>query len=540
MTPRKVLIVGGGTAGWMTAAYLNAVLNREGRDVVRISLIESPDDTDSGVGETTLPNTNRFLAILGMQQLEFMQRVDGTLKQSTRFVNWLHSEGDYFHHPFSMERPGSVDRSTERWLRSNRSVPFAETVSLQPALCEQNLAPLMLSRWDFGPPLGYAFHVNESKFANCLRELAKARGVKCYSDDVSGVEIDEKGNIAAVQIDGGPRLTADLYIDGSGATALLSEQTMNVGWTDCSKWLLCDRALTLTVPYEQHYPGFVHPFTTATALSGGWAWDIPLLGSRSLGYVHSSAFVSEEAAEQELRVFEGAHAESLNSRLVHYKTGHRENAWVGNCVSIGAASSSIESLEATSLYMVELAAEMLADHFPYSDNMAPLAYRYNRIMTNRYYEILDFNNLHYCLTRRSDSEFWREVQQPERINDRLKAKLDYWRLKRPTPGDFEDQFFPGQPDTPLRSGDSSGDYRSPVDTAGLWGHENYEAVLFGMQFLDEECDEWFGPERPDSSVGRHVLERLSMAPQKLPPHDVWLKQFCGMPDYPVAARSRVQ
>jgi len=540
MTPRKVLIVGGGTAGWMTAAHLNAVLNREGRDVVRISLIESPDEPVSSVGETTLPSINQFLAILGMNQREFMQRVDGTLKQSTKFVNWLHNEGDHFHHPFSMERTGTVDRSAERWLRSNRSVPFAETVSPQPALCEMDLAPLMQSRWDFGSPLRYAFHVDEAKCADYLREHSTARGVTRYADQVAGVERDEKGDIATVQIEGGQRLEADLYVDCSGAMALLSEQAMGIGWVDCSEWLLCDRALTLTVPYEQYYPGFVHPFTTATALSGGWAWDIPLLGSRSLGYVHSSAFVSEEAAEQELRAFEGAHAESLSSRLVHYKTGHRENAWVGNCVSIGAASSFIESLEATSLYMIDLAVEMLVDHFPYSDNMAPLAYRYNRIMINRYYETLDFVNLHYCLTRRNDSEFWREVQRPERINDRLRAKLDYWRLKRPTPRDFEDQFFPGQPDTPLRSGVASGDYRSPIDTAGLWDHENYEAVLYGMQFLDEECDERFGPERHDSSVARHVLERLSIAPQKLPPHDVWLKQFCGMSDYLVGARSSKQ
>jgi len=540
MTPRKVLIAGGGAAGWMTAAHLLAVLNRDGRSVVDISLIESPDPATAGIGETTLPNINRFLAILGMNRREFMQRVDGTLKQSTRFVNWLHKEGDYFHHPFSMERTGSVDRSAERWLKSNRSVPFAETVSPQPALCELDLAPLMQSRWDFGSPLLYAFHVDESKLADCLREFSTARGVTCYSDHVASVEMDEKGDIAAVHIEGGLRLEADLYIDCSAATALLSEQTIGIDWIDCSKYLLCDRALTLRVPYEQYYPGFVHPFTTATAMSAGWVWDIPLLDSRSLGYVHSSAFVSEEAAEQELRAFEGVHAESLSSHLIHYKTGHRENAWVGNCVSIGAASSFIESLEATSLYMIDLAAGMLVDHFPYNDNMAPLAYRYNRIMINRYYEILDFVNLHYCLTRRSDSEFWREVQRPERINDRLKAKLDFWRLKRPTPSDFEDQFFPGQPDTPLRSGDLSGDYRSPVDTAGLWDHENYEAVLYGMQFLDEECDDWFGPERPDSSVAGHVLERLSIAPQKLPPHDVWLKQFCGMADYPAGARSTRQ
>lgn len=531
MTPRKVLIVGGGTAGWMTAAHLNAVLNRNGRDVARISLIESPGAEAANVGVATLPGINRFLAVLGIDQREFMHRVSGTLNQSTKFVNWRLNEDDYFYHPFDTERTGTVDRSAQRWLKSNRSVPFSETVSPQPALCEMNLAPLMLGRWDFGPPLSYAFHVDAAKFASYMRELSTDRGVTHYSDNVVDVKMTANGDIDAVISASGQRLEADLYLDCSGEAALLSEKAMGIRWVDCSEWLLCDQALTLNVPYETHYPGFVRPYTTATALSAGWVWDVPLQDNRSLGYVHSSAFLTVEQAEQELRAFEGVHSESLKSELLHYRVGHRENAWTGNCISIGSANSFIESLESTGLYMIDLAAEMLVDHFPYGDNMAPLAYRYNRIMMNRYYEILDFINLHYCLTRRGDSEFWREVQKPERINPRLKSKLDFWRIKRPTPSDFEDQYFPGQSDIPLRSEGGSGDRRSPVDTAALWNHENYELILYGMQFLDAECDNWFGTERPSSVIQQHVVERLKAAPQKLPPHDVWLRQFCGMPEY---------
>jgi tryptophan halogenase len=277
-----------------------------------------------------------------------------------------------------------------------------------------------------------------------------------------------------------------------------------------------------------------------TALSAGWAWDIPLQDSRSLGYVYSSAFLGEEEADRELRFLEGSHADSLSSTEIRFKTGHRENAWVRNCISIGDASASIDPLESTGLHMIDVAAEMLVEHFPYGDETGPLAYRYNRIMANRFYEILDFVNLHYCLTRRTDTDFWREVQRPERINQRLQAKLDFWRLKQPTPMDFEDQFFPGQSDTPLPSGNVPGDYRSPVDTASLWDHENYEAVLYGMDFLNKECDDWFGQERPNSGVSQQVVERLRMAPQKLPPHDVWLQQVCGMPNYPTSRRMTQQ
>jgi tryptophan halogenase len=540
MTPRKILIVGGGSAGWLTAAYLNAALNRDGRAFADICLVESPDVPRIGLGEATVPNINQVLAVIGIDQIEFMRRVDGTFKQSIKYVNWLYNNGDYYHHPFSRYRSGSTDRSGQRWLKSNRSIPFAETVSAQAIICEMNLAPQMLGAWNFGRPLTYAFHLDEVKFAHYLCELSMARGVMHHLDHVVDVEMAENSDIAAVNTKGGKRLEADLFVDCTGSAALLSEKELGVKWVDRSQWLLCDRAVTMHVPYEQHYPGYVRPYTTATALSAGWVWEVPLQDKRSLGYVHASAFLDEDDAEKELRAFEGAHAGSLDSRVIHFKAGHREKAWVRNCVSIGLAGSFIEPLESTDLYLSDLAGVMLAEHIPFGDDLAPLAFRYNRIMANRFYEILDFINMHYCLTRRTDTAFWREVQRPERINDRLQTKLDFWRVKPPSPTDFEDQFFPGQPGTPLPSGGLPGDHRSPVDTAGLWGYEGYEMILYGMDYLQQECDDWYGRQRPNPSVFPHVLERLKLARQKLPPHDVWLQQVCGMSDYPSSRRTTRQ
>jgi tryptophan halogenase len=232
-----------------------------------------------------------------------------------------------------------------------------------------------------------------------------------------------------------------------------------------------------------------------------------------------------------LRDFEGGHAASLDARMVHFKVGHREHAWTRNCVSIGLAGSFIEPLESTGLYLSDLAIVMLAEHFPYGDDMASLAFRFNRIMAIRFYEILDFINLHYCLTRREDTEFWREIRNSERVNDRLKAKLDYWRIKPPSPTDFEDQFFPGQPDTPLPSNGYPGDHRSPIDTGTIFSIHSYEAILYGMAFLDKECDDWYGMSRRQSGVFKKVIEGLNIAARELPPHDVWLQQVLGMPQY---------
>jgi tryptophan halogenase len=193
--------------------------------------------------------------------------------------------------------------------------------------------------------------------------------------------------------------------------------------------------------------------------------------------------------------------------------GRREQPWTANCIAIGLSGGFIEPLESTGLYLAQVASALLVEHFPYTDDMAPLAFRYNRIMQDRFYEILDFINMHYCLTRRTDTEFWREVGRPEMINDRLRTKLDYWRIKPPS------------------AGNASADNRQPIDTGGLWNHHSYEAILYGMDFLRDECNDWYGKNRPRPAVHKKVLDAVDSAQGKLPPHDVWLKRMVGMADY---------
>ncbi len=528
MQRKKVLIVGGGSAGWMAAAYLNAALNRNGREVAEIALIESPDVPRIGVGEATIPNINHLLSVVGIDENEFMRAVDGTFKQSIRYVNWLRND-DFYHHPFSRFTINPIDKSSFEWLRSDRSIPFMDTVSPQPLICEMGLSPKLPGGRSFFTPLRYAFHMNALKFADYLAEHSKARGVRHHLGNVVDAEVNGNGHIEAVGTKEGERLEADLFVDCTGFRALLIEKQLGVPFVDCSQWLLCNRAVTMHVDYDKHYPGYVRPYTTATALSAGWVWEIPLQNTRSLGYVHSSDFISEEDAERELRAFEGAHADAMSSRVVRFKVGRRERVWAGNCVAIGLAGGFIEPLESTGLYLSDLASVMLAEHFPYTDDYEAMAFRVNRILANRFYEIMDFINMHYCLTRRTDTAFWREVQKRERINDRLQAKLDYWKLKPPSPADFEDQFFPGQPTSPIAAG--NGDTRAAIDTAGLWGFTSYEAILFGMDFLRAECDEWFGRDRPQTGVFSEVLKSVQAARQQLPPHAAWLQHEVGMPDY---------
>jgi len=532
VSSRRVLIVGGGSSGWMTAAYLNAVLNGTGQDAVDISLIESPDVPRIGVGEATIPSINHILSTIGINEIEFLKRVDGTYKQAIKYVGWLDGQGESYYHAFGRYRPEPVDTSALDWLMSDRSIPFSETISAQPVICDACLAPKTLDLKDIGARFTYAFHMNALKFADYLCEIATSRGVHHHVDHVTDIEMTESGDIAAVHTRNGTRIEADLFIDCTGFAGLLIEKKLGVPWVDCSQWQLCNRALTIQVPYEHHYPGYVRPNTLATAVSSGWIWEIPLQTRRAWGYVHGSDYISEDDAEKELRAFIGPLADEFPARLVPFKVGHRAKSWVKNCIAIGLSAGFIEPLESTGLYLSDLAAVMTTEHFPYRGDMETLAFRFNRVMANRFYEVLDFINLHYCLTRRSDTDFWREVQRPERINDRLKAKLAFWRIKPPSLADFEDQFFPGQPDIPLHSGGLAGDHRSPVDTAGIFTLSSYEAILYGMDFLKDECDQWFGSARPASRVQPGIARRLQLAPTRLPAHDEWLKHVVGMQNYP--------
>ena len=535
---RRLVIVGGGSAGWMAAAYLNGALNDKGMSSnVDIHLIESPDTPRISVGEATIPSMRHLLAVVGVDELDFMRATEATFKQSIKYTNWVTNNNTFYHHPFSRLTMQPVDNMGMRWLQSDQSIPFMETCSAQPIICEMGLSPQALGDSRMGQPLSYAYHMNAQKFADYLRDFSVQRGVKHTFANVVDIQLRDQDHIHSVTTDQGQVCEADLFVDCTGFRANLIEKTLGVGFEDCSQWLLCDRAITMHVPYDEYYPGLVRPYATAAALSNGWIWDIPMQTRRSIGYVHSSDFIDEESAEREMRAYQGGNNEALDARLIKFKVGRRHRTWHGNCIAIGLAGGFIEPLESTGLYLSDMGAVMLAEHFPWHDEgMDLLATRYNRMMSNRFYEILDFINMHYCLTQRTDTDFWLEVQKPERINDRLAAKFEYWKVKPPSPSDFDDMWLPGQSLTAVAKDYAGADRRPAVDTAGLWNYQSYECILYGMAFLKKQSAQWFGESRPPTRVSQTILQRLQMARNQLPPHAHWLQQRLGMQQYPTAAK----
>ena len=527
---RKIVIVGGGSAGWMSAAYLNGALNDKGKNkTVDITLIESPDIPRISVGEATVPSIHHMLEVIGVNEADFMKATDATFKQSIKYVNWLDNKGESYHHPFSRATPGPIDRTGVRWMESLRDIPFMETVSAQTIISEINRAPKTLNGQPAPAPLKYAYHFDAQLFADYLSEFSTKRGVNHVLANVQQVVMAKNGNISHVTLEDSRDIEGDIFIDCTGFKALLIEKALDVGFEDYSQWLLCDQAVVAQFDYENHFPGIVRPYTTCTAQSAGWIWDTPTQTRRAIGYVHSSQFISENDAREELLAYQKHGANDADTRLIKFKVGQRKKAWAANCIAIGLSGGFIEPLESTGLYMCELAVVTLAEHFPRKDeDMMSLAYRFNRIISNRYYEILDFINLHYCLTRRNDTAFWREVQKPDRINDRLKAKLAHWQMKAPSQSDFDDQAFYGYNYNRADGDDPYIDPRPPVDTGGIWNHSSYEAILFGMDFRGAEFEKSLADNRKPAKVVDFVLRAIQQSPKVLPPHHIWLHKALGM------------
>ncbi|MEM9056740.1 MAG: tryptophan halogenase family protein [Pseudomonadota bacterium] len=500
---KRVVIVGGGSAGWITAAYMDAVLNGERSKAVDISLIESADVPRVGVGEATVPSLRDTLRTIGVDEAQFMRATDATFKQAIRFDDWLTIGHRYFH-PFDRRPSGRLDRAGLRWLTSDRTVPFAATVSAQPALCEAGRAPKFLDSRSFEAPISYAYHVDAEKLATFLCELATRRGVRHIVDDVVDVDQDDDGRLLAVRCAQGLRLEGDLFVDCTGFAAILSGQRLGVDFVDYSTWLPCNRAVAMRIPFERHAPAARRPFTVARALSNGWKWDITLADRRGIGYVYAGDFLDAEAAERELRDVEGRHSAGLDVRHLQFRVGRLAEPWRSNCVAIGLSSGFIEPLESTGLFLVEIAVATLCEYFPFGGDARHGAAHFNAIMQERYEEILDFVVLHYCLSRRDDSAFWCEVREARRIPERLQARLQLWRHKLPSLSDFH-------------------------DTLQLFSHTPYEYVLYGMDFLRERIAGQPADRLPATTVPDSIARTVADASKRLPAHDEWLARRAGAP-----------
>jgi tryptophan halogenase len=444
----RIVIVGGGTAGWLSACYLAARLS-ERTPEVQITLVESPDIATIGVGEGTWPTMRETLATIGIDETEFLVECDGSFKQGSRFDGWVTGErDDSYLHPFTAPPVADIGALLSAWATLPEEVSFASAMTPQASVCANDLAPRQAAMPPYAGALNYAYHLDAAKFAGLLSRHATARlGVRHLTDTVVGVRQDGEGGIAAISTRDNGAIKGDLFIDCSGLAAVLIGDAMKVDWIDLSAELLNDRALAVQLPVEQGSP--VASQTVATAHPGGWLWDIALPTRRGIGCVYSSRFMSDDEAENELRAYIArtglaADPQTIAPRLLRFPSGHRSEFWKGNCLAIGLSAGFIEPLEASAIVLIELSLRALADNFPRSRRAMPIyAERFNRLFALRWRRIADFLKLHYTLSQR-DEPYWHAQRDAATVSPQLAALLELWKDQPPSTYDFplSEEIFP--------------------------------------------------------------------------------------------------
>ncbi len=446
---RKIIVVGGGSAGWIAACTIAAKHPNETGGGVQVTLIESPNIKAVGVGEGTWPTMRSTLLNIGASETEFLNYCRASFKQGAKFAKWVTGEADdAYYHPLVLPQgfpKTDLSRFWQGLATRDPNVPqFSDAVCAQDTLCENHLAPKLVTTPEFASVANYAYHLDNGKFGEFLkRHGIEKLGIKHILDDVIGVQSDEQGDIAFLKTKTSGNLDGDLFVDCTGFSSLLLGKHYGVKFRDCSDVLFIDQALAIQVPYpEEQSPIVSH--TVSTGQTGGWIWDIGLQNRRGIGHVFSSRHVSDDSAILELAAYVGSGFDESLVRSIPIRSGHREIAWKNNCVAVGLSAGFLEPLEASALVLVELSANMIAEQLPARrEVMDIVAKRFNSVFSYRWSRIIEFLKLHYVLSKR-DEPFWVDNRNPETIPERLTEMLRLWRFHPPGDHDFDsnNEVFP--------------------------------------------------------------------------------------------------
>jgi tryptophan halogenase len=492
---KHIVIVGGGTAGWMAAAALARVLVGD----FSIRLVESDDIGTVGVGESTIPHIRQFNQALELDENDFVRQTQATFKLGIQFVDWARP-GDAYVHSFGvLGRPRALLPFHQHWLKAHLA---GRAPDLAP-YCLNTLAALrgrFMRPADLGPDsplssIAYAYQFDAGLYARHLRSVAERRGVRRTEGIVRETVLrPQDGFIEAVVLASGERIPGDLFIDASGFRALLIEQALHAGYEDWSRWLPCDRALA--VPSASAGPPT--PYTRATAREAGWQWRIPLQHRIGNGYVYSSAHVSDEAAAQTLLgSLDGAPL--ADPKPLRFVTGRRRKAWVRNCVAVGLAAGFMEPLEATSIHLVQSAITQLISFFPDRGFDPALIERFNQKSEVEWQRVRDFLILHYHATERTDTAFWNDCRTME-VPGRLREYMELFR----------------------------GSGRFYRENEELFGEISWVQVMLGQRITPRSYHplvDLIGDAQLDEFLRnvRHIIERCTDA---MPSHEQFIARYC--------------
>lgn len=484
----RIVIVGGGTAGWLSAAFLQNQLPHTLNRPVDITVVEAEDIPTVGVGEATIPSIRQTLAACGIEEHVFLKACGATFKQGIEFINWRDDPKEkgansYFH-PFGDQITVAGQDATWQWLllSPEQRAPYAEQFSVQAEIARSGHSPKNFRDKPYDGALAYAYHLDAGKLAQFLKTLSKGRGAQHKVQKV--VQIDREGeDIGAIHLDNGERIEADLFIDCTGFAARLINSDEQNYFKSLSDTLFVDRAVVTRV--ENESLADVIGYTKSTAQSAGWIWDIALQDRRGVGHVYSSRYIDDDAAKAELAAYVKQPVDTLESRMLKMRIGYHDKQWRGNCVAIGLSSGFLEPLESTGIYLIEMANWAMLEFVPRFLAGAKPQGSYNRILHNHYDNIADFLKMHYCLSNRRDTAFWRDNCDPKTIPQSLQDNLKSWIAAVPSVYDFN-------------------------STTQCFSATNYKFVLYGMGWTGD------GPvgSAPSGHVGR-MIEELAQRRAKL-------------------------
>ncbi|MBH5322007.1 tryptophan halogenase family protein [Aurantiacibacter sediminis] len=421
-SPPHIVVLGGGSAGWITACLLHHRWAKRGG---KITVVESPDIGIIGVGEGSTPQLKAMFDHLGIAEADWMSACDATYKLGIRFTGWSERPGfESYFHPF----PGPVDLHSEPGFTRNcklarrgfEAPAHPDDWFLASVLAEAGKGPQASENFPFAPSYGY--HFDAYKLGALLRDWATARGVAHLPLKVDEIEMGEEGDVAALLCEGGERVSGDMFVDCSGFRAMIAQGALDGDFISFGENLFNDRAVVVPTGKVSHF----RPQTGAIAMTSGWRWHIPLTTRTGNGYVYSSKYISDEDAAAELFASLGLEQDEAEPRFLKMKVGRMKDSWRGNCLAAGLAQGFVEPLEATALHIVIATALEFAEAYEVGGFTAQHRNTFNANIGKRYDAIRDYIVGHYRLNQRSDTQYWRENAANQNLSDGLKAMLTAW------------------------------------------------------------------------------------------------------------------
>jgi len=492
---KHLVIVGGGSAGWMTAAALSSMLDSES---TQITLVESEQIGTVGVGEATIPDMMNFNRMLGIREADFMKATQATFKLGIEFADWGR-KGDRYFHPFGEHGADMQGIDFHQyWLRAHQDgsdrpiqdYSLCAIAGKAGKFCHSSENPKsVLSH------IRYAYHFNATRYAQFLRQYAETRGVIRLEGKVETVNLaPETGHIQTLVLENGQTIDGDFFFDCSGFRALLMRQTLDVGFEDWSHWLPCNSAQTVACEHVGPPP----PYTVSTAKSAGWQWRIPTQTRTGNGHIYSSDFMTDDAAHDIL--MSGLDGEPMgDARTLRFTTGRLKEFWHKNCVGIGLSSGFLEPLESTSLYLIQMGISKFITLFPDGSLPPVVVNEYNRQMRQQFDQVRDFIVLHYCATDRDDSPFWnycRTMSIPDSLQHKIELFQQAGRVFR-----YEDELF---------------------------SRPSWVAVMLGQNIIPKICDPIVSSLRDEqiSHSLKSMNRAMTDAAVKMPTHSAFINQYC--------------